>query len=214
MPTHSRFSLVSLLAFVLPTAALAGPIEWTYTSTFHAAGQPNMPSVYVGAGGSGAGGSYMISAALQGLTELGYPSNPGSGPYISVGHFEHSTVNAANQMPPTLEQNFELRVAITDTASGESGAAVWTGFFTSTFTDGWPPNELVLNLTSPSYQRLMLGATRYELDLNSTYAIYGGNGDVTAYVQMSPASTPEPGTLALAGIGLFGVFGLRRWRKG
>src|SRR5262245_6502461 len=120
MSISSRLSLLALLA--LPLTAAAGPIDWTFTSRWHAVGEPNTPFVYIGAGGSGAGNSYMLSAALQDLSGMTYPA-PGSGPYITLGHYEHRTDNAAWQMPPTFERDWELHVTVTDTASGETGVA-------------------------------------------------------------------------------------------
>src|SRR5947209_3534548 len=103
MPAPTRLLALAALV-ILPLTAAAGPVEWTYTSTFHAAGQPDVQSVYIGFGGTGAGGSYLLSATLHGLTELGFPSNPGIGSDVVVGHFEVGTVNAAYQNPPTWEK--------------------------------------------------------------------------------------------------------------
>ena len=213
MPNFTRL-LALATTLLAPLGVAAGPVEWTYTSTFHAAGQPNVPFVYVGDGGTGVGGSYILAANIQGLSELGSPSNPGTDQPIHVGTFSLNTYNAAWQNPPTWEPNFELRVSVTDTASGETGAAVFTGYGESAYTDGWPPNPVMLHLTSPTSKRLTLGGKFYDVEITDIESENFETGGVYAHVILGPEPAPEPATLALAGVGLLGVFGLRRPRKG
>jgi hypothetical protein len=224
MRTLSCFRSLSLFAFVvaLPSPAYAGPMDWSYTSSFHAAGQPNVPFIYVATEGTGVVGTYILEAALQGLIESGHPSNPGASPIV-VGHFEPARYNAAFQNPPTFEQRFELDVTITDGASGQRGTIKFSGLVSTYLTEDWTPNPISLRFIGDEFQptalgrygtsqSLVLGKNRYDLDVSSDPAMWGGNGDVVATVNVSPAVTPEPTTIALAGIGLVGMFGWRRWR--
>lgn len=220
-----RFELFLILSISLglPSASFAGPIEWSYTSSFHAVGQPGVPFVYVGGGGTGTDGTYVLGAALHGLNELGYPNNPGVGSPITVGHFEIAQFNAAYQSPPTTQKNFELDVIIADGASGQRGTAAFFGSGSTVLTENWPPNPMSLHFVGDELQptvlgrygtsqSLVLGKNRYDLEVSSTTAAWGGNGDVVAAVSISPLATPEPATFALAGIGLVGLMGWR-WKR-
>ncbi len=211
-PFRFEILLVLSISLALPSASFAGPIDWSYTSNFHAVGQPGVPFVYVGGGGTGTDGTYVLGAALHGLNELGYPSNPGVGSPIAVGHFEIAQFNAAYQSPPTTQKNFELDVIIADGASGQRGTAAFFGSGSTALTENWPPNPMSLLFTSSTSQSLVLGKNRYELDVSSTPAVWSGNGDVIAAVSISPLATPEPTTFALAAIGLMGLWGARRMR--
>ncbi|HEY3789676.1 MAG TPA: PEP-CTERM sorting domain-containing protein, partial [Urbifossiella sp.] len=164
--------------------------------------------IYVANGGEGVGNSYVLEASLQGLIESGLASNPGNA-RITVGHFSPAVYNAAFEQSPTTATTFELDVTITDGASGQSGVASFFGFGSTVVTTGWPPNPISLQLLTPASQTLVLGGNSYDVSLSSTPAVWGGNGDVVAAVSLSPAATPEPATIALAGLGFVGLLGWR-----
>jgi hypothetical protein len=213
-----RSGFLSAIVFALvigfPSVALAGPMDWTYTSRFHAVGQPGVPFIFIADGGARTDGSYELGAALHGLMESGYPSNPGAGPLVSVGHFEMSQFNSAYQIAPTFEKNFQLDVRITDATSGQSGTAVFFGFGNTVFTEDWIPNPISLEFSSPTSRSLVIGANRYTVQVSTDgAAIYDGNAGVVARVDVQPATTPEPATVGLAGIGFVAMFGWRRLRK-
>ena len=214
MRSPFRFKLLLILSISLglPSASFAGLIDWSYTSSFHAVGQPGVPFVYVGGGGTGTDGTYVLGAALHGLNDLGYPSNPGVSSPIAVGHFEIAQFNAAYQSPPTTQKNFELDVIIADGESGQRGTAAFFGIGSTVLTENWPPNPMSLLFTSSTSQSLVLGKNRYELEVSSTTAPWGGNGDAIAAISIRPVATPEPATFALAGIGLVGLMGFR-WKR-
>ena len=211
-PFRFEILLVLSISLALPSASFAGPIDWSYTSNFHAVGQPGVPFVYVGGGGTGTDGTYVLGAALNGLNDLGYPSNPGVSSPIAVGHFEIAQFNAAYQSPPTTQKNFELDVIIADGASGQRGTAAFFGSGSTALTENWPPNPMSLLFTSSTSQSLVLGKNRYELEVSSTTAPWGGNGDAIAAISIRPVATPEPATFALSGIGLVGLMGFR-WKR-
>jgi hypothetical protein len=225
MRTIRSLGVTAFAILLAPASAFAGPIDWSYTSSFHAAGQPTVPYIYVANGGTGADGSYVLEAALHGLIESGYPSNPGASPIV-VGHFEPVRYNAAYQNPPTSEERFELDVTITDVASGQSGTARFFGLGVTLLTQEWTPNPISLMFvgdgSQPSalgrygtQQSLVLGNNRYDLDVSSNgEAIWGGNGDVVASVAIRPTSTPEPSSIMLAAFGLLGAFGLTSRKSG
>jgi hypothetical protein len=200
-----RVRLLALFGLLVSVSPLsAGPIGWTYSTDFHAAGQPGIPAIYVANGGEGTDGSYVLEAALQSLT-----SGPGSSS-IALGHFEPRQYNAAWQVPPTFTKPFELDVTIVDGPSGQSGTLKFFGTGATVFTTDWYPNPITLQFTSDTTQSIVVGASRYDLKVTSSAAWLGGNGDVDASVKVSAAVTPEPTTLGLAGVGLLAAFGLRR----
>jgi len=201
----SRCFLIAIFIVLVPGAAFAGPLDWTYTSRFHQANQSGNLNIYVGNGGEGAGGSYVLEAALQGLSEAGHPFNPGASPIV-VGHFVPMTYNAAWQTPPSGGvKNFELDVLITDTTSGQSGTAAFFGTAYSVMTTDATPNPSWLIFDSGLSQSLLLGANRYDMELSQDKAVFGGNGDVVASINVRPAETPEPASLMLAAVGLLVV---------
>lgn len=204
----SSFRVRSLFVLLcLASRAEAGPIDWTYTSRFSAAGQPDVPFIDIADGGA-PGSRYVLEASLQGLIEAGKSANPGSSPIV-LGHFAPALFPIGPGQAPTTATTFELDVTITDQASGLSGTASFFGFGSTVVNPVSTPNPVSLQFLTPTSKTLVLGENDYELSLTSTSASWGGNGDVVAAVSIRPAATPEPGALALAGFGFVGLLGWR-----
>ena len=202
-----RLGSIALSAVLLGTSPLsAGPIGWTYSTNFSASLQPSVPYIYVSDIGPGVGNSSVLEAALFSI-----PSGPG-GQFVALGHFEPRLYNPS-QAPPTYTTTFELDATITDSASGKSGVISLLGFGQTSVTPSWTPGPLSLELFSTGPLSLVLGNNRYDMRVNTTSAMMGGNGDVIGAVTITPVATPEPATFALAGVGLVAAFGARLRRR-
>lgn len=110
---------------------------------------------------------------------------------------------------PNDTDAFLVKFTLTDLASGQSGELQF-------------PAVAVLNSALPAELRgesnlyagysssasaLVLGANRYE------FRFHGGDTDSNAWLFADvsvTAATPEPGTMAMAGMGIISLFGLRR----
>jgi hypothetical protein len=109
---------------------------------------------------------------------------------------------------------YRLGITLTDVGSKQSRTLHFAGVFEGSLTERTV--DLHTHFTSAARQSLILGPNRYTVSL-TTYTppdppAEGGEGNISAFVSVQPASAPEPSALLLASIGLAGaVFsGLRR----
>lgn len=222
-------------SLVLPVAAAAEPLTttpvgspspsppgpapmpaWSYTTSFHAAGLPDMNSTFILYGGTGAGGSYSLNSELRNPLDATPASTFVGSQTIPVGLYNIVTLNSAYQGPPTLVTAFNLDVTIRDLRSGETSTAAFVGSFTSELTENWPPNPTGIAWASPTARSLSLGGNVYNLTLepNDPMAYNPAQtGTIRAQVKIgSVDDTPEPATFVLAGLGA-AVVGLVRLRR-
>lgn len=217
-------------ALLLVGAAAAEPIHWTYMPAF--AG--NLGSQYVSDGfGMRLDGNEPAGVRhYQGYTKL--TAAPGGDQFGSglvtvgaVGHGDFYWAGTADPPPAfPIDPQFVASITITDAASGESGTASIFGQATSR--DAWLGAPADVNLPDvgqmwgdPSWvQELTLGGNRYRVVFGERKTNPRDGGpfvggmwdalDVVADVRVLPAGVPEPGTLALAAVGLAGLAGVRR----
>jgi hypothetical protein len=110
---------------------------------------------------------------------------------------------------------FTLNLGLGDTASGALGNLIFPGLV-----NGSSDTGIRLTFTVPTTQDLVLGQNRYTVHLGpyvSPGPLDSGQlGSLSAQVDVSPAgspaATPEPSCLVLAGMGLVTVAGAA-WRK-
>lgn len=198
------FQITRLAAFIglaaFPSVALAGPITWSYHTTVTYAQEY--------------GTNFDVVLYPDGTVTALPGEISGANLFYSVGNpIPEPGSYAANY-------RFQATVSITDVASGQSIDQVWNGAYTSQWS--YPPeyaNQPDLwywEFERSSFgdemdkRNFTLGNNRYTVWANGGGQGFFPTGDLIVNVE-SLQTTPEPATLALAGIGL-GVLVLGRKR--
>jgi hypothetical protein len=199
----------SLLA--LPQLAAAGPIAWSMRGEVEPFGPGNELSLGTYTRPIGNGESSEVIHAYGQLPEVLTAAGAGSQTYIKLGAQSKQAYRFdTTQADPSPGNQALFRVWVTDAASGETGhlSFLVTGYLLT----GLPQtdySEMVYG--GEGGGTLLLGGNRYDLEMKAS------DGDEGTYVSadltVAPATaTPEPGTLALAGLGVTAV-GLLRARR-
>jgi hypothetical protein len=211
------FSMVSLLALAtLLAAAGAAPAEMTHWSYSAVTDPQDVPGEHGGGFGGPFFGMHFFyqrsdsqtnSAHILLLQMQPFSNGPGVGNNNRVLAF------------PFRDAPFTLNLGLRDTASGALGNLLFPGLLNGLVSNG-PDNNVRLSFTGPTIQDVVLGQNRYTVHLGSYVPPgpldSGQLGSLSAQVDVSPAgspaATPEPSCLVLAGMGLVTVAGAA-WRK-
>lgn len=192
-----RLMLTCAAAALLAAPAAAGPVAWTY----------HVEAVYAADYGS----RFQINVAPGGrvVTE--------TGPWDGTGHNLFGSTLDPRPLPGEYkaQYSFGVNVTITDAASGESATLPFGGWYSAEWS--YPPEEA----NNPDAWRwdsewsefghpfertpVRLGNVLYLVGAHG-----GGQGSAPNGVLMVSAetvATPEPATLALAGVGLVPLLG-------
>lgn len=157
-----------------------------------AAGYYTFAGTTVDLGGSGAPGyyNYFLVDYVSGPVFTGGTGNPyayGGSPYDY-----HYGVNYSN----IYNEGFELVVSPTDQSSA------YSYLYLSNYTSGATAFQI----------GQVYSGNGYAYDLSSNDAGWSGSFTLTGMSDVAPGTVPEPGGLALLGLGLLGVVGVARKR--
>lgn len=205
------FALTLLFVVLNPQRGEAGHIPWSYQWS----AQPTVVDADpLGPHHKPAGGIALTPGAIT-IT--------GGNPGVALGNADIVAVNlTAFTFSPSPDGKpysftnspYRLGITLTDVDSKKSGTLHFAGVFDGSLTD-WTV-DLHTHFTSAARQSLILGSDRYTVSLTSYTPpdppAEGGQGNISAFVSVQPASAPEPSALLLAAISLVGVIfsGLRR----
>jgi hypothetical protein len=162
-------------------------------------------------------GDVSVQAVYTGPVSLDARANPsavlatvrlGGKPTLDPGIVDGMTPDVVGQ------SRFALKLQITDTATREVGVVRLTGWVDARWVRTMADETLIDGTTigfDSGLQDVTVGGRT--LHVVATGAAGASDADVFGTLSVrvdSPLATPEPGTLALAGIGLAGAVGIRR----
>jgi hypothetical protein len=205
-----------LVTLLIPQFASAGPIGWGYTARFE--GDENPDLIYLGthARPDATEPDGFRHGIIYGTLITPNGSGAYSGPArFRIGQLSNSGVgvlwyDGGSPPPGGLSIGFRADLAVRDTATGQTGVFTVYGSGGITNDPMMSSFAVSLSLDGNADQEQVIGGSRYRVHFDAVADPDGGAG-VVADVQ-PVAATPEPGTLALAGLGL-GVIGSRLRRK-
>jgi hypothetical protein len=174
----------------------AGLIDWSYTSNYASASNPNLAASFIGGGGHGAGGSWIAWMNYEGQS-----NNEAGAGHFFIGYAIPQWGNAALDSPPTFDRNFNLTLTLTDSASHASGSLVYSGYFVADTLFG----PVTMQYTSPSEQSLILGGNRYDVTLP-----FNGGAEYADVQVAAVLPTPEPASIGMLLFAFGGLFLARR----
>jgi hypothetical protein len=189
----SRLAAALALFFGIAPSARADWIPWTYSWS-------NSPNNILADNAAGGGRISLTNEATR--------SAVGDSDIVATNLRTYST--ASPSAPDTVTNKpYTLTLNLTDTTSGQSGTAVFTGVFNGTLTA--TSANITNTFTGLTTAVLDLGDNRYTVTLNA-YTPPGQDGSLNAggigaratvtVETVHIASTPEPGSLVLAACGL------------
>jgi hypothetical protein len=206
----------SLLVLLGPGfSAQAGPIGWSYNSRLAGVDGPGFDPgvIYASFMKSGLGG--------DGVSNSGLLTGPKQILVTNLGAFDSPPFNSPSDF--TRDGKYRIWLGLTDQASGQSGTLTFDGKVAGTIVN---KSASVSNqFLSPLTESITLGRNLYTVTIgpfvppNGPLLPQPHNGDILANNTGSisaevtvAAHSPEPSSLALAGIGLVGL-GFATWRR-
>ncbi len=211
-PRSMKRSFAALMGTSLALLLLAGSPAWASFVGWDYAWSPS--SLVVAADGGSTGG---ISLTLQAQAHA-----DGTSDIIATNLRTFSS--APRTLPDSMASgNYTLTLSLTDTASGQSGTATFSGFFSGTFST--TSADVHNTFTGATTETLVLGGHTYKITIGP-YAPPGppsaaNAGTISAHVDVDQDSgnngdTPEPSTLVLSclGVSFLGAAGWRKWKRG
>lgn len=226
-----RARLIALTAAALlaaPQFSTAGPIGWGYTarvetdrgeSFVHFGVETHhwyIPPMFPGESGQEGQTDYQIIANIAANSSGQHSGSVVGSPWMggihltSVSPSQLEAHSIDNDWASQLPTSFWFRLRITDDASGEFRDLSYTmgggasGFFTS-------GTGVVYLSVEDRTDTFALGGNQYTVRPRIRRSESADHIEMD--VAVDPLTTPEPGTFALAGLGLFGAGVVRRLRR-
>lgn len=208
MVRSSSLLTACALALAVPASATAGPIEWEVSAHLARVGDATGPMSFL------LTDEFIIGDST--IHEQTFARLSSNGPHTGWG-WQSFRVGRLTPDGPRYDpshgatRTFAVGVALTDAASGQTGTVTFAGQGGEdiTFNPDWystiQTRDAFAELTGETEQSLTLGGTEYTVGLRAV----SRDGVVDFYADVragAVAAAPEPGTLALAGIGLFPLF--------
>ncbi len=204
------FAIALLLVALTARRAEAGLIAWSYQWN----AQPAVISADpLGPDSKPSGGITLTPGAIT-IT--------GGTPGVALGAANITAVNltaflfspSPNDEPYHFTNSpYSLGVALTDVASRKSGSLRFSGVFNGSLTAS--SEDIQTRFTSATRQRLILGHNLYTVSLTAYTPpgppAAGGEGSISALVNVQPAAVPEPSSFLLAVTGVAAV--AVSWRR-
>lgn len=211
----SRLLLAAAVAGLLwPAAPVAAePIEWEYRVTVSSVtgGDRLFLGSHLHDGPDGMEPLYATASLPAASPTAGVLSGSQTGLRLA-GMSKQDFMFTGDPAVAMSDSLYKVRVAVTDRASGRTGEAVLVG--TPLFSTGLPLTLYGgVTLGGQSESTLILGDNRYDVRITGSES--ESNAWLTANVTVSPAAdSPEPGTLALAAVGVAAMGAWKRKRRG
>jgi hypothetical protein len=204
-----RVLLAAFALFALSASADAGPIWFKYRIEAETTSEGGAGEFVVNHRSPGGG---WVDKAARPSAELASlwlrPIPPGHDPDWQPG--------ISNIVRHTTA--FEIDITLTDRASGLRGEATFTGSAGSQWMHRWDGlyrgEGTWISFEGSQSQELTLGQHVYTIEASQAFDPRDAEVRASISVSGSVIPNPEPGTLALGGIGLVAAGLARRWRRG
>ena len=159
-----------------------------------------------------------IPADNSSLGKITLTNEPG-GQAVGDSYIVATNIKTASTADPSnpatfTDKAYALTLAITDDASGKSGAMTFSGVFSGTLSN---KSAILMNtFTGPQTQSVQIGNHLYTVQIGP-FAPPGPppshiSGSISALANVTVKDVPEPSTLVLSGLCL-GVFGAGWWYR-